>query len=53
MDGFILLSALVAFGIFGYYIMARIDRFLESVRKQNGAHCLTPEFIWKFCGQER
>lgn len=38
MDDFILLSALVAFGIFGYYVMARIDRFLEKVRKQNMAH---------------
>ena len=38
MDGLILLSALVAFGIFGYYVMARIDRFLVNVRKQNTAH---------------
>ena len=42
MDGLILLSALVAFGIFGYYVMARIDRFLECVRKQNGPHETIP-----------
>lgn len=43
MEDFVLLGGLAAMAIFGYYIMTRLDRFLDQVRPkseaQGGATC--------------
>ena len=38
MGDFILLAGFAATAIFGYFIMVRLDRFLDKVRQQNEEH---------------
>lgn len=35
MEDFVLLGSFAAIAIFGYYIMAKLDNFLDSVRQEN------------------
>lgn len=38
MEDIVLLGGFIAIAIFGYYIMGKLDDFLEDVRKQNESH---------------
>ena len=35
MEDFVLLGGFAAIAIFGYYIMAKLDNFLDKVRQEN------------------